>query len=24
VSVIPEDKPGEEALFGAYWAKHGK
>ncbi len=24
VSVIPEDKPSEEALFGAYWAKHGK
>ena len=21
---IPEDRPSEEALFGAYWAKHGK
>ena len=21
---IPEDKPSEEALFGAYWEKHGK
>jgi len=21
---IPEDKPTEEALFGAYWAKHGR
>ena len=21
---IPEDRPGEEALFGAYWEKHGK
>jgi len=24
VSVIPEDRPDEEALFGAYWAKHGR
>ncbi|MSO92657.1 MAG: aldehyde dehydrogenase family protein [Rhodospirillales bacterium] len=24
VTVIPEDKPSEEALFGAYWAKYGK
>jgi sulfoacetaldehyde dehydrogenase len=24
VTVIPEDKPSEEALFGAYWAKHGQ
>ncbi|MDX1576569.1 MAG: aldehyde dehydrogenase family protein, partial [Kiloniellales bacterium] len=24
VTVIPEDKPSEEALFGPYWAKHGK
>jgi len=24
VTVIPEDKPSEEALFGAYWARHGK
>jgi predicted molibdopterin-dependent oxidoreductase YjgC len=24
VSVIPEDRPSEEALFGAYWAKHGQ
>ncbi len=23
VSVIPEDRPSEEALFGPYWAKHG-
>ena len=21
---IPEDRPSEEALFGVYWAKHGK
>ena len=21
---IPEDRPSEEALFGAYWEKHGK
>lgn len=24
VTEIPEDKPSEEALFGAYWAKYGK
>jgi len=24
VTTIPEDKPSEEALFGAYWAKWGK
>ena len=24
VTTIPEDKPGEEALFGAYWKKYGK
>jgi sulfoacetaldehyde dehydrogenase len=24
VTVIPEDRPSEEALFGAYWAKHGR
>lgn len=24
VSTIPEDKPPEEELFGAYWAKFGK
>jgi sulfoacetaldehyde dehydrogenase len=24
VMTIPEDKPSEEALFGAYWAKYGK
>jgi sulfoacetaldehyde dehydrogenase len=24
VTVIPEDKPSEEALFGRYWAKYGK
>lgn len=24
VTTIPEDKPNEEALFGAYWAKYGK
>lgn len=24
VTTIPEDKPGEEELFGAYWRKHGK
>lgn len=24
VTTIPEDKPSEEELFGAYWAKHGK
>lgn len=24
VRTIPEDKPSEEDLFGAYWAKHGK
>jgi len=24
VTVIPEDRPSEEALFGPYWAKHGK
>ena len=23
-TVIPEDKPSEEELFGAYWAKYGK
>ncbi len=23
-TVIPEDKPSEEALFGAYWARHGR
>jgi sulfoacetaldehyde dehydrogenase len=23
VTVIPEDRPGEEALFGAYWQRHG-
>ncbi len=23
-TVIPEDKPAEESLFGAYWEKHGK
>jgi sulfoacetaldehyde dehydrogenase len=23
-TVIPEDKPTEEELFGAYWAKYGK
>ncbi len=24
VTTIPEDKPSEEELFGAYWAKHGR
>jgi len=24
VTTIPEDKPGEEDLFGAYWSKYGK
>ena len=24
VTEIPEDKPSEEALFGAHWAKYGK
>ena len=24
VTTIPEDKPSEEALFGAYWEKYGK
>jgi sulfoacetaldehyde dehydrogenase len=24
VTTIPEDKPSEEALFGAYWAKYGR
>jgi sulfoacetaldehyde dehydrogenase len=24
VTTIPEDRPSEEALFGAYWAKYGK
>jgi sulfoacetaldehyde dehydrogenase len=24
VTTIPEDKPSEDALFGAYWAKWGK
>jgi sulfoacetaldehyde dehydrogenase len=24
VTTIPEDKPGEEELFGAYWAKYGR
>jgi len=24
VTTIPEDKPSEEELFGAYWEKHGK
>jgi sulfoacetaldehyde dehydrogenase len=24
VNVIPEDRPDEEDLFGAYWAKHGR
>jgi len=24
VTTIPEDKPSEDALFGAYWAKYGK
>ncbi len=24
VTTIPEDKPSEEALFGAYWQKYGK
>ena len=24
VTTIPEDKPSEDALFGAYWGKHGK
>jgi sulfoacetaldehyde dehydrogenase len=23
-TVIPEDRPGEDALFGAYWEKNGK
>lgn len=24
VSEVAEDRPDEEALFGAYWRKHGK
>jgi sulfoacetaldehyde dehydrogenase len=24
VTTIPEDRPSEESLFGAYWAKYGK
>ncbi len=24
VTTIPEDRPGEKALFGPYWEKHGK
>jgi sulfoacetaldehyde dehydrogenase len=24
VTVIPEDRPSEEALFGPYWDRHGK
>lgn len=24
VTVIPEDRPSEEALFGRYWAKYGR
>lgn len=24
VDTIPEDKPSEEELFGAFWARHGK
>jgi sulfoacetaldehyde dehydrogenase len=24
VTTIPEDRPDEEALFGAYWAKYGR
>jgi sulfoacetaldehyde dehydrogenase len=24
VTTIPEDKPSEEELFGAYWAKWGR
>ena len=24
VETIPEDKPSEEELFGAHWAKYGK
>lgn len=24
VTTFPEDKPSEDALFGAYWAKYGK
>jgi sulfoacetaldehyde dehydrogenase len=24
VRTIPEDRPTEEALFGAYWARHGR
>ena len=24
VTTIPEDKPSEDALFGAYWAKYGR
>ena len=24
VTVVSEDRPSEEALFGAYWAKHGR
>lgn len=24
VTVIPEDKPSEEALFGSYWARYGR
>jgi len=24
VTIIPEDKPSEEELFGRYWAKYGR
>jgi hypothetical protein len=24
VTPIPEDKPSEEELFGAYWSKYGR
>jgi sulfoacetaldehyde dehydrogenase len=24
VTTIPEDKPSEEDLFGAYWKKYGR
>jgi sulfoacetaldehyde dehydrogenase len=24
VRTIPEDRPTEEALFGAYWVRHGR
>jgi sulfoacetaldehyde dehydrogenase len=24
VTVIPEDKPTEEELFGPHWARYGK